>query len=82
MPSDYFLSEIMNLLSAKTNPTKDKNLLRHVLNREICHLLQKIAKFAEFREIPQSFHHYFECHLCPSKFEQFPRNQTSCYKSR
>ena len=41
-----------NITSARR---KDKNLSRHVRNREICHLPRKIAKFAEFREKPRNF---------------------------
>ena len=34
---------------------KDKNLSKHVRNREIFRLPRKIAKFAESREIPRDF---------------------------
>ena len=74
---------------------KDKNLSRHM---EICRLARNLlnsAKYCEIFHLPhqianaplnrlisRSFHHFFECHLCSREFEQFPRNQTSCYKSR
>ena len=70
---------------------ESRNMPVTAKNRENSLIPQNTAKFFIYRDksrifyniciiIPWYLHHNFMCHFFSSKFEQFPRNHTSCYK--